>query len=168
MTDIMTSRQWYAQIGEDHPNSGYGGNVEIFYEYEPDGGGTPITAYPNVIPSGNVEYQVWRDWLDGGMEFQWNNTQYYVSNVNFSPTEIQNAGEIWDYQHVSGGTSLGDAAMGDKSHHVYSNSVAWLDTSYGVHWASLGYNNTWSNRADYQTFASTNGNNWSQWDNRCG
>jgi hypothetical protein len=164
LTVIHGNTNFYAQIGEDHPNTGYGGNVEIFYEYKPDSG-PPLTAYPNVIPSGNVDYKVWEDGRDLGFVFQWNNTTYFGPSVTWWPTEIQSFSEIYDYQFQSG-TSLGDAAMGNKSNHVYFNSVAWFDTSYGNHWANLDYSQ--GTPANYQILAHSNANNFSSWDNRCG
>ncbi len=156
----------YAQVGEDHPNVGYGGNVEVFFEYRPDSGGAPISFYPMTIPSGNVDYQVYRDWREGGMIFQAGSLVYHQTDANWNPTEIESAAEIWDYETVPGSTSHGDAAMGDKSNHVFTNSVSWSDAAYGNHWANLNY--SVSPHADYQASAHSNSNNWSTWDNRCG
>ncbi len=96
---------------------------------------------------------------------------------------MENLGEIHNYQQASP-TTMGDAAMGNKSNHVYSNSVSWIDTGGNAHSANFDQNNQFGQyycrtsdygsctsagpTAGFQSFARGNANNWSTWDNRCG
>lgn len=162
---LIQNANIYAQVGEDHINGNP--NDRILVEYTPDGSKNPVLEYGGNAPSGNVDYQVYRDWRDGGMIFYWNGQIIHATDANWNPNGIQNAAEIQNYQHMSGIPSTGDESMGDKSHIVYSNSVSWWDTNYNIHWASLDYN-LYPPHADYQMLGITNGNNWSTYDNRCG
>lgn len=181
----------YAQVGEMHmgnPSDPLAGpNAFIFYEYLPDSAPDSSFYIRDIVPgtgtpTGNIYYSVARNYANNGVIFEANSAVMGVNaGVSFSADTAESMAEIRNYESVSG-VEHGDAGMGNKSNHVYTNSFAWIDTGGNAHYPNLNnntpneryYNNSnnggtgYQKTAAFQSFASSNGNNWSSWDNRCG
>jgi len=153
----------YAQVGEMHIGTG-DGTDQFFTEYC-DGCSISTRDFWGVVPAGPLDYQVWRDWRDGGFAAQFNGQTVFLS-ATFDPTHIMTYAEVQLYE--PGSSTKGDAGIGDKSNFIHVNAVKWIDSSYVAHTANLG----WDNRTatPYQNYGMVTGqfDHWWTWDSRCG
>lgn len=176
----------YSQVGWTKDN--HLSNSELFFiEWTPDDCNAATEFHHDWgTPSGlNVYYVGMTQLSPRTFQFSWqpsgcppcktsvDSSSYANGSVNWTPTQIQNFGEVQTY-HKYSTYSAGDHAAGDKTAVVNIYNTQWSDNNYISHNANLTYQfsgqggGNGSGSTDYQAGDHASGNQWWSWDARCG